>query len=159
MILTGKQIRGMGIMAPHVQRTVINGKSAGESACGYDIRIMIDHGEDCAEWYRGRHVLSKGDFVLATTFEHFSMPNNVVGVVHDKSTWARRGLAVQNTVIEPGWKGFLTLELSYHGDEELIVENGDPIAQVLFHRVEGHVEPYSGKYQDQEQQPVEAKEE
>jgi dCTP deaminase len=28
-----------------------------------------------------------------------------MGIVHDKSTWARRGLVVQNTVIEPGWHG------------------------------------------------------
>ena len=34
-----------------------------------------------------------------------------MGIVHDKSTWARRGLVVQNTVIEPGWHGYLTIEV------------------------------------------------
>jgi dCTP deaminase len=39
-----------------------------------------------------------------------------MGIVHDKSTWARRGLVVQNTVIEPGWHGYqTTIELTNHG--------------------------------------------
>jgi dCTP deaminase len=71
---------------------------------------------------------------LASAIEEFDMPNNLIGIVHDKSTWARRGLSVFNTVIESGWKGFLTLELVYHGDEELIIPAGAGIAQVMFHQ-------------------------
>ena len=83
------------------------------------------------------------------------MPADLVGIVHDKSTWARRGLSVFNTVIEPGWQGFLTLELAYHRWGILRIPAGAGIAQVLFHRTtEGAA--YRGKYQNQPARPVQA---
>jgi dCTP deaminase len=92
---------------------------------------------------------------LASAIEEFDMPNNLIGIVHDKSTWARRGLSVFNTVIESGWKGFLTLELVYHGDEELIIPAGAGIAQVMFHQTM-ESRGYSGKYQNQSDKPTPA---
>jgi dCTP deaminase len=88
--------------------------------------------------------------------EEFDMPFDLVGVVHDKSTWARRGLSVFNTVVEPGWRGHLTLELVFHGNQALHIKAGSGIAQILFSQI---AEPaaYSGKYQDQAAGPVEAK--
>ena len=83
------------------------------------------------------------------------MPTDLVGVVHDKSTWARRGLSVFNTVIEPGFKGGLTLELVYHGQEDLHIPAGAGIAQVLFTRIEIPAR-YAGKYQGQSTDPVDA---
>ena len=82
------------------------------------------------------------------------MPPDVLGIVHDKSTWARLGLACQNTVIEPGWHGWLTLELTNHGTEALTIERGMPIAQVIFHFVDDDTVGYEGKYQDQRRGPV-----
>jgi dCTP deaminase len=85
------------------------------------------------------------------------MPDDILGIVHDKSTWGRRGIAVQNTVIEPGWRGFLTLELSNHSSRLITIENGDPIAQIVFHLLAGATDsPYRGKYQDQINEPVKA---
>ncbi len=81
------------------------------------------------------------------------MPDYLVGVVHDKSTWARRGLSVFNTVLEPGWKGFLTLELVYHGRDRLHIPAGSGIAQVLFHETMDYAS-YDGKYQNQADKPV-----
>jgi dCTP deaminase len=122
-----------------------NGLSYGLGEAGYDIRI------------KQRVLLcSKDRFRLASAIEEFSMPFNLVGVVHDKSTWARRGLSVFNTVIEPGWKGFLTLELVYHGSGELEILPGDPIAQVIFHQTSQDGR-YEGKYQDQPDMPQGAK--
>lgn len=94
-----------------------------------------------------------GRFCLASAIEEFQMPDNLVGIVHDKSTWARRGLSVFNTVIEPGWKGFLTLELVYHGNEGLIIPAGSGIAQVVFHKTSDEM-GYTGKYQNQPDKPV-----
>lgn len=86
------------------------------------------------------------------------MPTDVIGVVHDKSSWARRGLAVQNTVIEPGWRGFLTLELTNHGTRKLHIPKGCPIAQIVFHRLdEPAARPYDGRYQDQPPGPQPAR--
>jgi len=84
------------------------------------------------------------------------MPNNLVGIVHDKSTWARRGLSVFNTVIEPGFIGGLTLELVYHGVSNLLIPKGSGIAQVVFHRtIEEAL--YNGKYQHQSTEPTPAR--
>lgn len=85
------------------------------------------------------------------------MPQDLVGVVHDKSTWARKFLSVQNTVVEPGWKGFLTLEFNFYGSEEVIIKRGQGIAQVLFSRLEEDGDYGDGKYQNQENRPVEAR--
>ena len=130
--------------------------SFGLSSCGYDIRL-----QDCNGYWdedREAYFLEPGEFVLGSTVEEFQMPPFVVGIVHDKSTWARKGLAVQNTVIEPGWRGYLTVELTNHSDQTLEIRKGDPIAQVLFHYLDHETEqPYSGKYQDQEKGPQEAR--
>ena len=99
--------------------------------------------------------LEHGRFTLASAIEEFDMPANLVGVVHDKSTWARQGLSVFNTVIEPGWKGFLTLELVFHGNKELIIPAGAGIAQVLFHELAEDA-CYVGKYNNQPDKPVKA---
>lgn len=128
--------------------------SHGMSEAGYDIRIKQE------VVFEGGHVLvdgvsSGGNFALASTIEEFQMPTDMVGVVHDKSTWARKGLSVFNTVIEPGWKGFLTLELVYHGRDILTIPAGSGIAQVLFHNT-AITASYEGKYQNQADQPVEA---
>lgn len=146
----------------HMKRTE-HGVSYGLGEAGYDIRVkqtihfndgemgrfvVAKHGDDA--------MFSKGRFVLASSKEQFQMPNNLMAIVHDKSTWARRGLSVFNTVIEPGWHGFLTLELVYHGSEELIIPAGAGIAQVIFHELKA-TGNYTGKYQFQDDRPVGAK--
>jgi dCTP deaminase len=126
--------------------------SFGLSACGYDVRIDLNNKPF------GRWLIEPGQFLLASTLEEFDMPTSLVGIVHDKSTWARQGLTVQNTVIEPGWKGFLTLELTNHGTEGLWLEDADPIAQIVFHLLDHPTDqPYNGKYQNQEKGPQEAR--
>ena len=140
------------------------GVSFGLGEAGYDIRIKQD-----ITFYRlfglipmvktvdGETVTRRfGKFALASAIEKFNMSPSCVAIVHDKSTWARRALSVFNTVIEPGWKGYLTLELVYHGRKKLHIPAGSGIAQVLFHLVQ---EPahYNGKYQNQENQPVAAR--
>lgn len=128
--------------------------SHGLSEAGYDIRIKQDiifHEFGVAHEVDG--VRGMGRFTLASAIEEFQMPNMLVGIVHDKSTWARMGLSVFNTVIEPGWHGFLTLELVYHGDGSLHIPAGSGIAQVLFHYAINASE-YKGKYQNQADKPV-----
>jgi dCTP deaminase len=121
----------------------------GLGSAGYDVRVGFV--KDVARMY-----IRPGEFTLAVTLERFHMPINVLGVVHDKSTWARRGVAVQNTVLEPGWCGYLTLELTNHGPDTACLERGDPIAQIIFHKVVGPGPCYDGKYQDQGPYPTPA---
>lgn len=140
-----------------------HGVSFGLSEAGYDIRIKQNISFNVDEFSCVVGVMApdgpsftQGRFVLASAIEEFQMPPNLVGIVHDKSTWARRGLSVFNTVIEPGWNGFLTLELVYHGQEDLIIPAGSGIAQVIFHELAQPAQ-YEGKYQNQEDKPVAAR--
>jgi dCTP deaminase len=142
MILPAQSIRKLKPILPFVERTVHNGMSFGLSHAGYDVRIAEE------VW------LMPGAFSLASTMEEFFMPKDLVAFVHDKSSWARLGLSLFNTVIEPGWCGYLTLELVNHSDVPLVIRAGDPIAQIIFMRLEEPTEkPYTGKYQDQKAGP------
>jgi dCTP deaminase len=96
-----------------------------------------------------------GNFTIASAIEEFQMPHNLVGIVHDKSTWARQGLSVFNTVVENGFFGGLTLELVYHGRNGLHIPAGAGIAQVIFHETIERAY-YSGKYQGQSTDPTPA---
>lgn len=136
------------------------GVSHGLGEAGYDIRIAqtihfrVGHTKRYVVDHEG--VKHHGNFVLASAMEEFQMPPHLVGVVHDKSSWARKGLSVFNTVIEPNWKGWLTLELVYHGNSDLVIPAGAGIAQVLFHQLAENAY-YDGKYQNQPNRPVAAR--
>lgn len=146
-VLSAQTIRRLGLVSPlrEAFRDEL-GNSGGLGPCGYDITLAFDIN------------MNPGNFRLTSAEEMFEMPNDVMGVVHDKSSLARRGVAVQNTVIEPGWRGHLTLEITNHGAGILAMLRGSAIAQVLFHRLDEPTEmPYRGKYQDQPAGPVEAR--
>lgn len=134
-----------------------HGVSYGLGEAGYDIRLkqtlVFNPAKNIILIDQKKSI--RGRFVLGSAMEVFQMPENLVGIVHDKSTWARKGLSVFNTVIEPGFKGGLTLELVYHGDELLYLPAGTGIAQVVFTQCSRPV-AYSGKYQDQSTEPVPA---
>ena len=127
--------------------------SYGASYAGYDIRMSLSDQDD---WLTTLKILPQ-QFKLVHSIEKFHMTNDVLGKVADKSTLARKGLAVQNTIIEPGWCGYLTLELTNHGDEVIELYHSMPIAQVIFFNLEKEVDGYDGKYQNQENMPVEAR--
>ena len=124
--------------------------SGGLGPCGYDVALAQDIVMNPSTM--------AGSFQLGSTREVFAVPDDVVGIVHDKSSWARRGLAVQNTVIEPGWRGYLTLEITNHSHGLVRLHAGTPVAQVVFHRLDCPTDrTYSGKYQDQEPGPQAAR--
>lgn len=152
MILPAQHIRRFcnsptPLITPFYERTVHPaGMSYGLSSCGYDVRIAQSV------------TLRPHEFKLVSTLERFWMPADLVAQPYDKSTWARLGMAVQNTVIEPGWEGYLTLEITNHGINTLVIEEGMPIAQIMWHMLlDASSQPYEGKYQNQENRPVAAK--
>lgn len=146
MILSGTTIRELGIITPHAPRSKCEGMSYGESFCGYDIRTAYP----VTLW----PCITR----LTASVERFRLPPDIVGMVTDKSTWARRGVQVQNTVIEPGWLGWLTLELTYSPVSilrpRMVIPSGSPIAQVMFSRIDQETSGYDGKYQNQPARPV-----
>jgi len=139
MIILGKDLIKIDppIFTPMLmEKEKFKGMSCGPSYAGYDIRLAED-------FYLGPQ-----QFHLASSIEEFNMPKDLIAFVHDKSTWARMGISVFNTVIEPGWKGHLTLEIVNNSGLPKHFESGMPIAQIIFHEIKGEAE-YEGKYQNQ----------
>lgn len=148
-VLSAQTIRRLNIVSPFAERSTHLGLTYGLGPAGYDIRI------------RDSVAVRAGMNTLACSIEHFNIPNDVLGTLCDKSSLARLGLQVQNTVLEPGWRGYLTLELTYAPKMalwgSLVLHAGQPIAQVIFHRLDEPTEqPYEGKYQDQAADPQDA---
>ena len=142
MILPAQQIRAIEppVVLPFRERTFhpSSGMTFGLGPAGYDVRVEQSL------------LLKPGAFALASTVERFDMPRDVIAFVHDKSSWARKGLACQNTVIEPGWRGYLTVELTNHSHDPIYIASGSPIAQIIWHWLAEPTEaPYRGRYQDQ----------
>jgi len=162
MVINGKTLLKLSpIKRMSTRKMKQHGVSYGFGEAGYDIRLkqkvsfIFRHGIWLTSIDGNDPIL--GRFILASSMEEFSMPKNLVGVVHDKSTWARKGLSVFNTVIEPGWNGFLTLELVHHGNDDLHIKAGSGIAQVIFSRTIEDGDYGDGKYQNQANEPVESK--
>lgn len=130
------------LIDPFVERGVFNGKSFGLSACTYDCRIDHDL------------ILMPGKSALASTLEHVRLPNNICGSILDKSTYARLFMTAFNTHIDPGFAGFVTVELSNLGEEVIRFEKGEPLCQIKFELLDYPTElPYRGKYSNQERGP------
>lgn len=151
-VISGETIKELDFISPFHERTIFADFTYGCGPAGYDVRVEFD-----GLGQQEQMILFPNDFQLASTIERFKMPSHLIGFVHDKSTWARKGLTVQNTVIEPGWEGWLTLELANHSKETITLLRGMPIAQVIFHNVSGRVKQYEGKYHNQRRGPVEAR--
>lgn len=148
-VLSHQTLRDMHpkpILPFYKDKRIENGLSYGLSHAGYDVRIA----EDIWLWpFWGR---------LASTIEHFDIPNDCIAEVWCKSTWRRRFVLVGGTIAEPGWRGFLTLELVRLMPWPILIKAGTPIAQIIFKRLDRPTErPYRGKYQCQQSGPVPAR--
>lgn len=166
-IISGQTIRERKIIDPNYfeeRQKVVDPygmtTTLGLGPAGYDLsldEIDVTKGIVLADLDSLTWIIQPGAFALASAREPINMPADLIGTVHDKSSWARRGLTVQNTVVEPGWRGYLTLELKNIGNEMLFLTHGSGICQLLFHSLDAPAErPYEGKYQDQSQGPQEA---
>lgn len=122
-----------------------HGVSHGLAEAGYDIRLAQD------VWL---HPFKR--FALASSMEEFDIPDDMIGICHDKSTNIRRGISVFNTVLECGWRGFLTIEIGYHCWRPIKLPAGMGIAQIIFHRIEVPASYAGGKYDNQPARPVSA---
>lgn len=175
MILVDREIRELCQREPPLITPFLEGSqirpSAGLSSCGYDLRLGriflvpvggVHYVVDPLSFDKRMfllHVeeetfeLAPHSVVLAETVEWLNMPEDVVGVVLGKSTYARCGLLVNATPAEPGWRGRLTLELANLSPYPIRLYVGRGIAQILFFRIPRPERTYSdrsGLYQDQQ---------
>lgn len=153
--------------------------SAGLSSYGYDLRLAPDGfrvfspiasaeidpkrfdesslveaplktAEDGSQYW----LMPPHTYALGVTVETFNMPRNVIGICLGKSTFARSGIIVNTTPLEPGWKGRLVLEFSNSADLPVRIYANEGIAQVTFFESDEECETSyadrKGKYQHQE---------
>ena len=126
------------------------------------VPMALDFGED-ARYMQSYHVhnhkdlyVPRNSYVLGVSREYIKMPKNVVGICLGKSTYARMGLSVNITPLEPGWKGWLTIEIMNNSCFDRPARAGEGIAQLLFFGGDAEDE-YNGNYQDQGCTPALAK--
>ena len=112
----------------------------------FDERSFVDvRAESC--------IIPPNSFALARTVERFRIPRQVLVLCVGKSTYARCGIIVNVTPLEPTWEGYLTLEISNTTPLPARIYGGEGIAQLVF--LEGDEPPLvayadrQGKYQGQ----------
>jgi dCTP deaminase len=178
-----RMCREQQMIAPFEEKLVrdIQGRriiSAGVSSYGYDLRLAEDGfrvfspivgaeidpknfdedtltssplrtTEDGSKYW----LLPPHSYALGVTVETFNIPRNVIAICVGKSTYARSGIIVNTTPLEPGWRGRLVLEFSNSADLPVRIYANEGIAQVTFFESdEDCATSYadrSGKYQNQ----------
>ncbi len=105
---------------------------------GFDERSFVNiEGEVC--------IIPPNSFALASTVEYFRIPRNILTVCLGKSTYARCGIIVNVTPLEPEWEGHITLEFSNTTTLPAKVYANEGVAQVVFLEA---AEPCEQSYRD-----------
>ncbi len=112
----------------------------------FDPKSFVDiHADYC--------LIPPNSFALAETVEHLEIPRDVIAVCVGKSTYARCGIIVNVTPLEPEWRGRVTIEISNTTPLPAKIYSGEGIAQILFFRAQEFCKvsyaDKKGKYQDQ----------
>lgn len=112
----------------------------------FNSKSFVDHsGDSC--------IIPPNSFVLAESVERIEMPSDCLGICVGKSSYARCGIFLGITPIEPGWCGTVTIEISNTTPLQARVHAHQGIAQLFFLRNDGgcHLSyaDKKGKYQGQ----------
>jgi dCTP deaminase len=111
-------------------------------------------------------IIPPNSFALGVSLERFDIPRDVVCIVLGKSTYARCGIIVNVTPLEPCWRGYITIEISNTAPLPAMIYPGEGICQVIFLHNDrsGPMDRVcqtsygdrqgGGKYQDQQQRVV-----
>ena len=88
-------------------------------------------------------ILHPGEFVLGSTLERVALPNDLVARLEGKSSLGRLGLLIHSTAgyVDPGWDGYLTLELSNVANLPITLYPGMKIGQIGFFRLDRGRDP------------------
>jgi dCTP deaminase len=160
-----------GMIAPFEEKQIREGKiSYGLSSFGYDARVsnefkiftnvnseIVDPKNFKPSNFVTKNtsecIIPPNSFVLASTVEYFKIPKDVLVICLGKSTYARCGIIVNVTPLEPGWEGHVTLEFSNTTPLPAKIYANEGVAQFIF--LQGNEKPdisYSdrnGKYMRQ----------
>ncbi len=166
-----RQMARKGMITPFAEEQVRKGViSYGVSSYGYDMRLadefriftnvnatVVDpkaFDENSFIEFKGREcIIPPNSFVLARSLEYFRIPRDVLVICLGKSTYARCGLVVNVTPLEPEWEGHVTIEISNTTPLPARVYAEEGIAQLVFLKAEQPCEvsyrDKTGKYQAQ----------
>ena len=144
--------------------------SYGTSSYGYDVRCAnefkvftninssildpksFDH-KNFVNFTGSICIIPPNSFALARTIEYFRIPRDVLAICLGKSTYARCGLIVNVTPLEPEWEGHVTLEISNTTQLPAKIYANEGVAQMLFYQSDEECETSykdrNGKYQGQ----------
>ncbi|MCB1117432.1 MAG: dCTP deaminase [Chlamydiia bacterium] len=149
--------------------------SYGLSSYGYDLRVgnkfkvftdvynsLVDPKDFSSDAFvdieTDRCVIPPRSFALAVSVEYFRIPEDVLTLCIGKSTYARCGIIVNVTPFEPGWEGYVTLEISNTTPLPAVIYANEGLAQVLFMKgdevCETSYSKRAGKYMKQLQEVV-----
>jgi dCTP deaminase len=144
--------------------------SYGVTSYGYDVRVgrrfkvftnarctVVDPKNFVTESFvdmDGDHCLiPPNSFALAETVEYLEIPRDIIAICIGKSTYARCGIIVNVTPLEPEWRGKVTIEISNTTPLPAKIYANEGIAQIVFLRAEAVCQvsygDKKGKYQDQ----------
>ena len=145
--------------------------SYGTSSYGYDVRCanefkiftninstIVDpknfDEKNFVDFKGDRCIIPPNSFALARTVERFKIPRDVLVICLGKSTYARCGIIVNVTPLEPEWEGYVTLEFSNTTTLPAVIYANEGIAQMLFFGgdqvCDVSYKDRNGKYQGQE---------
>ncbi|MGA7677664.1 MAG: dCTP deaminase [Dehalococcoidia bacterium] len=131
-----------------------------------DVRRNLDHLNELVELDEDKaFFLNPGEFVLVSTLESITLPDDIVGRLEGKSSLGRIGLLIHSTAgyVDPGWQGHLTIELSNVAKLPITLYYKMKIGQISFLRLttpadrlygaaelgskyQGQTEPTASKY-------------
>jgi dCTP deaminase len=174
MVKNDRWIRDMaskGMIEPFNQNQVRGGViSYGVSSYGYDMRItdefkiftninntVVDpksfDPKSFVDFKGSECIIPPNSFVLGHSVEYFRIPRDVLVICLGKSTYARCGLVVNVTPLEPEWEGHVTIEISNTTPLPAKLYSNEGIAQLIFlggsEVCETSYADKSGKYQAQ----------
>ncbi|MCA1798790.1 MAG: dCTP deaminase [Xanthomonadaceae bacterium] len=113
----------------------------------FDSSSFVDVQSDCC-------IIPPNSFALARTVEYFRIPRSVLTICLGKSTYARCGIIVNVTPLEPEWEGHVTLEFSNTTPLPAKIYANEGVAQMLFLEsdevCETSYKDRGGKYQGQQ---------
>jgi len=99
--------------------------------------------------YHEKFVLHPNELILGVTFEYISLPYDIFGAIASRSSWGRLGLVIATaSIVQPGFKGCLTLELANLSESPIVLYPGLLIGQIIFHEVPAKAGKaiYEGRY-------------
>ncbi|MGQ9543562.1 MAG: dCTP deaminase [Candidatus Bathyarchaeia archaeon] len=104
---------------------------------GYDLRSAVEI------------LIDPGQHALASTLERISLSSDVLGILHVRSSLAREGLFASLALVDPGFRGQLTISLINAGRRLLRIGCGERFIQLTLIQLSSEAErPYAGRYQD-----------